>query len=341
MKKILIVSRDPWLTFRQFKNNTGITEDRYFQLFINNMDITPDYVVVKGKGIIDTHVFNVPKERTILVTGEPYCVLDYPKGFCSQFGTVCACQKELKTAPGTNIIRTPALLSWFVGAAMDKESDIHFNMSYHDISNAKPEKTKLISVISSRKAFTRGHVDRLRFIEKLKNRYGSRIDLFGHGFRNFSDKWDVLAPYKYHIAIENSKTEYYWTEKISDCYLAGTFPLYHGCTNIQDYFPKEAYLPIDIRDFERTAEVIDRIIEGEEIYEKSQNALVTSKELVLNKYNFFNIVAETCRNIDKTNPPAEGQTEIRPASKFLSLHNLYLHTIGRSYYKLTNKIRTK
>ena len=338
MKNILILSLDPWLTLRQFKNSSGITEEGDFRLFINDIGCKPDYVVVKGKGITATHVFDVPKERTVLLTGEPYSVLDYPKGFCGQFGTVCACQKELRADAGTNIIHTPAVLSWFVGAAMDNSRDIRFNMNYDDVSNAAPEKTKLISVISSNKAFSQGHVDRLRFIEKLLNRYGDRIDLFGHGFNDFSDKWDVLAPYKYHIAIENSTTDYYWTEKLSDCYLAGTFPLYHGCTNIQDYFPDDAYLPIDIRNFDQTAEVIDRILGGEDIYGRSRRALAASKDLVLGKYNFFNIVADTCRVIDSTNPPAAGQTLIRPASKFFSLHNLYLHTIGRNYYKIVNKL---
>ena len=62
-----------------------------------------------------------------------------------------------------------------------------------------------------------------------------------------NDKWDALAPYQFSIAIENSSQENYWTEKIVDCFLAFTVPIYYGATNIGKYFPEDSYiwLPID------------------------------------------------------------------------------------------------
>lgn len=335
MKKILLLNLDPWLTFRQLKNNDGITDDGKFQFFINDMDCQPDYAVVKGKGIIDTVELPVPKSRTLLLTGEPYDVLEYPRGYCSQFGTVLACNDRIKADAGTQVIHTPAMLSWFVGAVMDGSGKQEFTMNNADLHNTHPKKEKLISVITSRKAFTQGHVDRLRFIEKLQNRYRDKVDIYGHGFCDFNDKWDVLAPYKYHIAIENSCTDYYWTEKLADCYLAETFPLYHGCTNVGEYFPRESYEPIDIRNFEQAARIIDRTI-GDERYDKAYNALIEAKERILGKYNIFNYVADICSQITDDN--STGKAMIKPASKFFSAHNLYLYTIGRNYYKLKNRL---
>ena len=335
MKKILLISLDPWLTFRQLRNENGITDDGEFQFFINDMDCHPDFVVVKGKGLNGMTTLPVPKDRTILLTGEPYDVLEYPRGYCSQFGTVLACNDRIHADKGTRVIYTPAMLSWFVGAAMDGSGHYRFTMNNEDLRRSHPEKTKLISVITSRKAFTQGHVDRLRFIDKLVAHYGDQVDVFGHGFSDFSDKWEVLAPYRYHIVIENSCTDYYWTEKLADCFLAECFPLYHGCTNVNDYFPRESYEPIDIRNFEETVAIIDRTI-AQDRFTTAQADIAEAKRRVLEEYNIFNYVADICRQLPADN--SVGSTTVCPASKFFSAHNLYLYTIQRNYYKLKNRL---
>lgn len=334
-----MITRDPLVNFRQMKDHRGITDDGQYLFIVNDLDCQPDFVVVMGKGLRTEACFNVPRSHTLMLTSEPYSILDYPKGYCSQFGTVLACQRELKACKQTDIIHTQAMLPWFVGIIFGQRGEHRFTMNYEDIAQAHPKKDKLISVISSNKAFSQGHVDRLRFIKKLQERYGDKVDVFGRGFKDFADKWDVLAPYKYHIVIENSSSDYYWTEKLADCYLAETYPIYHGCTNIQKFFPQEALTPIDIRHFEQTAVIIDRVIAAD-LATKRQDALLESKQRVLDKYNIFNFVAEACRTIEQHADTADREAGvlIKPASKFFSWHNLYLYSIGRSYHKLTAKL---
>jgi hypothetical protein len=55
--------------------------------------------------------------------------------------------------------------------------------------------------------------------------------------------WPVLGDSKlplfesrYHLAIENCQSRFYFTEKIIDCFLTDTIPIYWGCQNIGDYF---------------------------------------------------------------------------------------------------------
>ena len=36
--------------------------------------------------------------------------------------------------------------------------------------------------------------------------------------------------------MENERLPFYFTEKIIDCFLSGTIPIYYGCTNIENYF---------------------------------------------------------------------------------------------------------
>lgn len=49
------------------------------------------------------------------------------------------------------------------------------------------------------------------------------------------DKTPVFES-KFHVAIENCRMPDYFTEKIMDCFVTDTIPIYWGCTNIEEYF---------------------------------------------------------------------------------------------------------
>jgi hypothetical protein len=38
------------------------------------------------------------------------------------------------------------------------------------------------------------------------------------------------------ITIENVKKDYYFTEKLIDCFMTGTIPIYYGCPSIDKFF---------------------------------------------------------------------------------------------------------
>ena len=338
MKNILIISRDPSLSFRQTQLGNGVSDDRQFRFFINDFACEPDFVVVKSKALREAHTFNVPRSHTILLTEEPYTVLEYPRGYYSQFGTVVSCQEQIKPYNGGLVHYAQAAVPWFVGVTFGKEG-CQFTMDYAAMAAAKPQKEKLISVISSTKSFSSGHVDRIRFIQKLKERYGDSVDIFGHGFRPFDDKWSVLAPYKYHIVIENSASQYYWTEKLADCYLAEAYPLYHGCQTIDEYFPREAYTSIDIRKPEEAFQIIDHTLAAN-TYDAHTDVLHQAKQLVMDKYNVFNLIAGECRAIlaaQPSQPTAPATTTLQPASKYFSLHNWWNYALGRTLCKLRGR----
>lgn len=93
-------------------------------------------------------------------------------------------------------------------------------LNYDDLKGLKtPTKTKLLSVIISDKSFTEGHLKRHDFLQAIKKHFGDQLDIFGRGFNYVNDKWDAIADYKYHVAIENSQYPHYWTEKLADAFL--------------------------------------------------------------------------------------------------------------------------
>lgn len=65
---------------------------------------------------------------------------------------------------------------------------------------------------------------------------------------SITDKYETLKKYKFCLAFENEeKTKGYITEKIFDCLLSGTIPIYLGADNITDYIPADCF--IDLRKF--------------------------------------------------------------------------------------------
>ena len=120
-------------------------------------------------------------------------------------------------------------------------------------------------------------------MEKLKEL--PFVDLYGRGIKPINDKYEVLKNAKYAIAYENFQNDYYWTEKIMDCYLSYTMPIYYGCHNIQDYFPKDSFIHLDPKD--KHIDLFLKEIVKSKKWEQNIDVITKARELVLNKYQLF------------------------------------------------------
>lgn len=315
---------------RQTKGHSLESLDGHFRFYIDEDIPDPDFWVVQGKGVRSPQTCHVAPENTIFLATEPASVLIYPKDYLKQFGHVCTPQEKTHHP---HLHLTPAILPWFIGFTEDKNGNTSYTKDYDFFASAEPQKTKMLSVICSDKAFTKGHIERLRFVEKLKQHFGNDVDVFGRGFNDFADKWDVLAPYRYHIVIENSCQKYYWTEKVGDCYLASTFPFYYGCTNLSDYFPTDAFCPIDIKHPEEAFATI------EEQMQKNipGDVLMECRDKMLNEYNMFEFIARFCSSLDASLPKHD--VTIDPCRSAGNLHNMWRYTVERKYYTMKNNLR--
>jgi hypothetical protein len=222
--------------------------------------------------------------NVIFMPGE--CFNTSPKfnqNFLDQFGTIITVQRELKH---NNIIFTHNANPWFINKSFDELN-----------SETEPVKTKLISVISSDKAFTEGHIKRLDFVKKLKTHFGDKLDLFGRGLNDFDDKWDVLADYKYSIAIENDYCQDWVTEKYFDCLYSNTLSFYYGCPNLEKYVNGKTFIRIDINNFEKAIEIIENAINKEE-YEKRATIMTKEKIKSLHRDQFFPFIVAILDNMN-------------------------------------------
>jgi hypothetical protein len=247
-----------------------------------DVDVCDLWVVYGGLGTTET----ARTRATLLITNEPPSVKTFSKTFTRQFDTVLTCPGTTKTP---NTLYQQQALPWWVGHKVraDGSDDVVHEKTYDELKSIQhTPKTKLISIIVSNKRHTRGHKQRYDFVQFLKKELGDHIDIFGIGNNSVEDKWDAIAPYKYHIVIENCTYPHYWTEKLSDAFLAHSYPLYVGAPNIHDYFSDTMLSPIDIRKPHEALATIKEIISSD-TYERSTEALDRAKDLVLDTYQLF------------------------------------------------------
>lgn len=103
------------------------------------------------------------------------------------------------------------------------------------------KKNKNFSIIASWKTELVGH--RLR--HQIISGSGNHIDVFGSGYFPIEKKITALKNYRYTFSIENCKKDYYFTEKLIDCFLSGTIPIYWGCPSIGKFFNTKGMIIFD------------------------------------------------------------------------------------------------
>jgi hypothetical protein len=204
----------------------------------------------------------------------------------------------------------------------------HVNKTFDQLSSSKvPKKLKTISWIVGDATDLPGHIKRLSFLRFLQKDTMLDIDLFGRAVQYIENKWDGLAPYRYSLAIENSSSNDYWTEKLADCFLAWSIPFYYGCTNLEDYFPEESFIRIDINDPVKSVEKIKVVIEEDE-WEKRLAALEEARNLALHEYQLFPHLAKLIR---KHFEPFEIEKRITISA--------YKRSVSAVLYRILYKIR--
>lgn len=169
----------------------------------------------------------------------------------------------------------------------------HVNRTFDQLTTmAVPEKVHSLSWVVGRCTSLPGHRQRLAFLKIIMERGDIPISLFGRAVQPIDDKWDGLAPFHFSLAVENTVTNDYWTEKLADCFLSWTVPLYHGCPNLLKYFPADSYIPIDIGKPGEALAIIDRVVAGGvHEWRRRLPALEEARRRVLYEYQLFPFIA--------------------------------------------------
>lgn len=324
-----------------------------FQFFIDQDVKEADWwVVVDGLSKKETVI--CPKENTILITQETEVVKKYDPKYVNQFNWVITSQQTLQHPRQifTQQGHQSYLFMKRIQPGQSVQSYQNQFKTYDELRAMKDiPKSKIMTAVISHKLHSDGAKNRHHFITKIKEHFGEKFDVYSNQLNVFGPdtkiagyKWDALAPYKYVISIENSYVPHWWTNHLFDAFLAGAYPIFYGHPSIYDYFPKNSLTLIDINDIPGSIATIEKVI-SENYYEKNLKEIWTARNLVLDKYNLFAMLADTIQKLpssDKSKRIAISP-EKKPWLKQKIIETLrgkgMLYTIPRKIYRIYRKAR--
>jgi len=137
-----------------------------------------------------------------------------------------------------------------------------------------------ISFLCGSKNFLPGHILRQQVYNNLHTVRNKNLAL--KTFYEIEGKHRAFNTSQYSIIIENSQYKNYFTEKIIDCLVTKTIPLYWGCPNIEDFFDQRGIIK-----FSNLEDLIKKInILTPDIYEQKLSIIESNYKEAFKYVNF-------------------------------------------------------
>ena len=150
---------------------------------------------------------------------------------------------------------------------------------YFNIFNT--EKKFQLSHVMSNKNFLPGHHLRHQSKEIILKKRNYNL-LFPESIP-MEEKYKLFKNAMFHIAIENTKNINYISEKIIDCFMSYTIPIYWGCPNIEEYFNTDGIIFFETK--EQLNNILDNLTEKD--YYNRLSAVLENYEIANKKYAFY------------------------------------------------------
>lgn len=169
---------------------------------------------------VDNKIYNVNKshKKRIAWLLEPY--VKQPNNYewlikNNHLFDYCLVNEKKLLDRGENFIFFP-----FGGCWIEEE-----NRKFHP-------KTKIVSIVASGKRNVPDHLKRHTLIERHKDLIG----VYGRGYNPIESISVGLKDYMFHVAMENQRRDYHFSEKIINPIMTGTIPIYWGMPSIGNFF---------------------------------------------------------------------------------------------------------
>ena len=166
--------------------------------------------------------------------------------------------------------------------------------------NPSPEKDNLISFIFSDKKQLEGHklrhevncmihTDRLPVctygrgqspssFPAVQWNYPMELSKDYIGGKEVECKSEALERFMFSLVIENVRQDWWFTEKLLDCFALGVVPIYWGCPDIGRFFDTKGMIIVEnINEIKQT--IIDLTSSGKDIYKEKRESIDKNFEL--------------------------------------------------------------
>ncbi len=260
-------------------------------------------------------------EHTILVTQEPPSIKLYPPFYTKQFNYILTTHdSDYITHPHWR--RGEGCFIWLDGYPF------HEHSSYQ-----QPEKTKTLSAVHSAKQMKHtDHYKRYQLLNYLKNELAD-FDWYGYGMTPLEHKMDALAPYAYHIVIENYAEDFHWSEKIADALMHYCLPFYAGDAHLDQVLPADSFIRIPLDDHAEAARIIREAIDNDE-YSKRLPAIRQARQQLLEKNNLYQQIIKTIEEHKSSDTSQEWKTTRTRIQRRHRLRRLPWNAVSALWFQL-------
>lgn len=186
------------------------------------------------------------------------------------------------------------LLPWRIGVRHEIGDPIP-KLSFTEISGLALPQDPILTAVISDKTATRMHRKRLDLVHFLQKRIKNFV-VYGRGHELIPDKIDALSTGRFHLAIENSSHQDYFTEKLTDPLLVGNFLFYGGHRSTVKLFSRGGIAFVDPESPRRTLWEIQRHLDTE-ASDQEVSSRLRNRDLVLKQFNLHVQVANVLSNL--------------------------------------------
>ncbi len=228
----------------------------------------------------------VPKERIISLVREP----PFPEREAARIADYKQAQTYCGYVSGPDRfapISEPMPAIWYVGSSFRELNEM-----------GPPDKLRPRCWITSGIDRTDHHRQRLAFM-KLVRSSGLELDLYGRDLPEWAqamgkveNKWNVMAPYHYNLAIENyAENEWYVSEKLWDALLAWCLPIYYGGPAADRLLPPGSFLRLPSLD-QKGIDYIREVTATPDAWYAAKEAIAEARQIILHRLNLLNWLDE-------------------------------------------------
>ena len=176
-----------------------------------------------------------------------------------------------------NAVLLPFGHTWFKPDQYEKDFEKEFKLAHLSGELLKTYGHTLRHELLSRES-------EVKLETKFFKTFGSRHDIEDAR----KGKETVFSDSQYNVAIENTQHRGYFTEKILDCFLLKSIPIYWGCSNIEDYFDVDGIIP-----FTSIDDLIYKVNNlPEDYYESKKESIETNYKLALKYVDYEQSIVE-------------------------------------------------
>lgn len=151
------------------------------------------------------------------------------------------------------------------------------------------KKDRQISIVSSNK--TMCHMHKVRLDLAMKCKKDGLADTYGTFDGGACIKIDdSLTRYRYSIVVENDVSDYFYTEKILNCFASQTIPIYIGAEKIDEFFNVDGIIRLQEKDIDQVEKIIKNCTQ--KYYEQHLEAILDNYKRAFQYRNLYDVLYE-------------------------------------------------